>query len=361
MAALDTEKLLQPVSEEQPCGLNLEYEAEYEALKTAAQFKPEQVYGDTVIPAEDPDWREVSRLALGLSERTHDLLLACHLARALVHLEGLEGFCASLRLIKGYVEHFWPSVYPLLDVEDDNDPTARVNTVASLADRATTVTYLLNAPLVKSQVLGEFSMRDVQVAKGEATPHADDEPADMASIQGAFMDCDVDELRERVETVSSGYDDAVAIEDIITNQVGAANAVSLENLTDTLKLIRDFLRSQLEAREGQAFEGEADAFGDAQSGSPTGAGPAAAGGGQPLTGEIRSREDVIRALDKICSYYERSEPSSPVPMLLQRAKRLATKNFLDILADLSPDGVPQARLIGGMDDAGSAGSTGDPY
>jgi type VI secretion system protein ImpA len=54
-------------------------------------------------------------------------------------------------------------------------------------------------------------------------------------------------------------------------------------------------------------------------------------------------------LDKICDYYERYEPSSPLPMLLKRAKRLATKSFLDILEDLTPDGVSQARIIGGVE------------
>ena len=33
------------------------------------------------------------------------------------------------------------------------------------------------------------------------------------------------------------------------------------------------------------------------------------------------------------------EPSSPVPLLLQRAKRLFAKDFLEILRDLTPGGV----------------------
>jgi type VI secretion system protein ImpA len=66
-----------------------------------------------------------------------------------------------------------------------------------------------------------------------------------------------------------------------------------------------------------------------------------------VDGEIRSRDDVIRVLDRICEYYERHEPSSPLPMLLRRAKRLATMSFLDILRELAPDGVAQAEALGG--------------
>jgi type VI secretion system protein ImpA len=53
-------------------------------------------------------------------------------------------------------------------------------------------------------------------------------------------------------------------------------------------------------------------------------------------------------IDKICDYFERHEPSSPVPLLLNRAKRLISKDFLEILRDLTPDGVLQAESIGGV-------------
>jgi type VI secretion system protein ImpA len=79
----------------------------------------------------------------------------------------------------------------------------------------------------------------------------------------------------------------------------------------------------------------------------------AAGAPRPaaLSGEIASREDVLRALDKLCAYYARYEPSSPLPILLQRCKRLVPMNFVDIVRELAPDGLGQIELI--------AGKTGD--
>ena len=58
----------------------------------------------------------------------------------------------------------------------------------------------------------------------------------------------------------------------------------------------------------------------------------------------------MRALDEIIRYFERAEPSSPVPLLLRRAQRLVDKNFLDILRDLAPDGVQQAELFRGSEE-----------
>ncbi|HWW71597.1 MAG TPA: type VI secretion system protein TssA, partial [Duganella sp.] len=83
-------------------------------------------------------------------------------------------------------------------------------------------------------------------------------------------------------------------------------------------------------------------------------GAAGADGGRratPITGEIANRADVVRMLDKLIGYYEQHEPSSPLPLLLVRAKRLAAMSFMEILEDLAPDGIQQASLIRGRQGA----------
>jgi type VI secretion system protein ImpA len=69
-----------------------------------------------------------------------------------------------------------------------------------------------------------------------------------------------------------------------------------------------------------------------------------------MSGAINSRADVIRVLDKICDYYSVHEPSSPIPLLLRRAQRLVEKTFLEILEDMVPDGVNQAKIVSGSTD-----------
>jgi type VI secretion system protein ImpA len=54
------------------------------------------------------------------------------------------------------------------------------------------------------------------------------------------------------------------------------------------------------------------------------------------SGAIQSRQDVVRVLDRICEYYARTEPSSPLPLLLRRAQRLAEMDFLQIVDELTP-------------------------
>ena len=56
-------------------------------------------------------------------------------------------------------------------------------------------------------------------------------------------------------------------------------------------------------------------------------------------GAIKSRQDAIRALDAVAEFFRRNEPSSPIPLFCERAKRLVSKNFLEVLADVAPDAV----------------------
>ncbi len=68
---------------------------------------------------------------------------------------------------------------------------------------------------------------------------------------------------------------------------------------------------------------------------------------QKLSGQIRSNQDIHKALDMIIQYYEQHEPSSPVPLLLKRAKRLVGRTFVDIIRDISPDAMTQVQMVSG--------------
>ena len=81
----------------------------------------------------------------------------------------------------------------------------------------------------------------------------------------------------------------------------------------------------------------------------------ASGGGMS---SIESRQDAVRAINMVCVYLERSEPTNPAQLLLRRAERLIDKNFLQLVRDLAPEAVTElARILGvnpdSLDDSGS--------
>jgi len=108
-------------------------------------------------------------------------------------------------------------------------------------------------------------------------------------------------------------------------------------LSSQLAKIERFLASQLALRPGHEV-------------ASTDGGASTAGAGQLRGGVIGSRQDAIAALDAVADFFRRTEPSSPIPLFLARAKRLVSKDFLEVLADIAPDAVAQARVAGGLRD-----------
>lgn len=348
MSVIDIESLLSEITDESPCGEDLEYDPQFAEMEKLAQGTPERQYGNTIIPAEPPDWRGVSASALNLLARTRDLRVAAYLTRALLNTDGLPGFSDGLALLEGLLERHWALVYPQLDPDDDNDPTLRINTIVALCDPETTLHDLRSAPLVSSRALGRFSLRDIQIAAGLLTPVATGQeeptPPSQGMIDGAFQDANVEELQATAEAVAAAFDRMAHIETLLTDQVGVTQSPDLSALTSVLKEIRQVLNEQLQ-RRGVSGVGEVEA------GMVETLEPGAMGGGgaaqRMVVGEIANREDVIRTLDKICEYYSRHEPSSPIPFLLKRARRLVRMDFMEILRDLTPGGTDQADMIFG--------------
>jgi type VI secretion system protein ImpA len=354
MATFDIEALLAPVSEAEPGGPNLEYDREFQNMDRLSQGKPERQMGDQVMPGEDPDWKGVKQAAQALLLRSKDLRVAIHLTKAGLRLAGVSGFADGIHLVRELLERFWDGVHPRLDADDDNDPTMRVNTLASLAD-SPTLGALRSTPLLTSKVLGKFSLRDVLVASGEVPPTPDQPPLTMATIEAISDSVDMDVLMAVTNAVSSAREDVMSIEALVGDKVGASQSANLSRLSTTLEQARKLLASRVEHRTPIA-ELPADDTSEIPmtQGDGDGSGAPAKGGG---TGAIRTRDDVVRVLDLIAAYYQRAEPSSPVPILLARAKRLAKMTFVDIVKDMAPDAMSQIELIRGPTDEGGGGSS----
>ncbi len=342
MSAIDVERLLAALPGDAPCGADLEYDPAFMEMARLATGKPAQEMGGQVIPGEEPDWKGVRDACESLWQRTRDLRVGVYLARALLRLEGLAGLADGVELLRGLVERWWEPVHPKLDPDDANDPTIRVNTLATLADRELTLNMLRAVPLANSRRLGRFGLRDVEIANGTIPRPAGAEGVpDAAGIDAAFLDTDAAELQASSEACARALDHVAGLGGAVDAAVGAATGVDLEPLRATLKSVNHLLTQQL-ARRGLA-SGEAAA----EAGTA-----AAAGGSAPMpgiSGTIQSREDIVRMLDQAIDWYARNEPSSPVPLLLQRAKGLTSKNFLDLVKDLTPSGITEIQTIAGLD------------
>lgn len=349
MPLQNLDSLLQPIAADAPCGADLEYDPAFLELERLSESKPEQQMGNTIVPAQEPDWKAVAERALALLGKTKDLRIAIKIVRALLHTEALSGFAAGMALMRGMVETFWDDLYPKLDPADGNDPTFRVNILMGLCDPATFIERIRTIPLVSARTFGRFSLRDMAIASGEIAPPAGTDPPKTAAIDGAFNECPVPDLLATAQAVRSALEALGAIEAFVGGKVGAASGPNFAKLTDMLRAAEKVLATHL-TRRGVGVEAAAGQDGD----GAAAAGSAPVAFAASIAGEVNSREDVIRLLDKICAYYERVEPSSPIPILLQRSKRLVSASFLDIVRDIAPDGLSQVENLRGKDPSESS-------
>jgi type VI secretion system protein ImpA len=346
MSTIDIDAMLLDVEEGMPCGPNLEYDPGFVALEQEALGKPEVQYGDTITPAVPPDWKIIRRMAGELLERSRDLRLAVHLARANLALSGMTGLADAIALIEQLLDQRWDSVHPELDPDDDLDPTLRINSLAILADTGTLVREIKDATLVMLPGLGPFTVKMLEIANGEQPPPAGQEKIALGSIEGALADVDPVRFATDLDAIKRALDSVVNIEVILVRQVGSSQALNLDALTRPLRKAHDFLARQQQG--GAGADDAADAV-EADDAAPGEGGGAARGPRAGISGEIASRDDVQRMLDKLVQYYARHEPSSPIPILLERAKRLVPMNFFEIMQDLAPDGIAQLTVIRGPD------------
>ena len=325
MAEPELESLLAPLAADAPCGPDLEYDPAFQALLEASAGKPERQYGDKVYPAEGPDWPLVHEQALQLAARTRDLRVAVWLARSGARLHGLAGAVSGLQLVQGLVERFWDQVHPPLDASDNNDPTARVTTLMALAETDAGLADLRQASLTGKR--GALTVRDIELALGPADPFPGESvPSEEGVLQGVVAA--IGESAAVATQMQAGFDAAQGLALALESRLEASQSPDLTPLKKVLQRVAEAGR--------RASGGSPDAAADDQ-----GAASARA------AGTIVSRDDANRALDRVCEWIERNEPTNPAPLLIRRAQRLMSKNFIDIIRDLAPDGLGQVEQIAG--------------
>ena len=151
---LSAKELIQPVSDDLPCGEDLEYDPAFQQMEAMLQTKSEQEFGDTVIPGTGPDWKGVGKQAVDLLKRTRDLRVLSYAAISQLHTDGLGAFRDGLEALNACLETHWDIIYPALDAEDNNDATMRFNTLQILNDNQLVSDGLERSPLVVLKGVG---------------------------------------------------------------------------------------------------------------------------------------------------------------------------------------------------------------
>lgn len=359
MPSLDLSALIQPIDPGLPSGEDLEYDLDFSEMERAAAGKPELQMGSSVLEGEEPDWATVREKALELLTRTKDLRVCIYLCQASLRTHGFEGLADALQVTEQINSAFWGSMHPQLDEDDDNDPAARVNALSALI-AAPMLRQIELTPLLSVPVLGAVTWADVKPLGAGETPRMPP-----AEAQAIVSNSELQRLAARRESLQVAIAACTSLEKYITQQVGTSRAPNLQAIRDLLKRIEAQLgrwwteRSAIETPDAAVADASEPGEGsDAVAGSAGTAEPTSWDDGEQsvargarrtprLSGPIGSRQEVLDLLDQILAYYRQYEPSSPLPLLLGRARRMANMSFLEVLQDMIPEGLDRARAFAG--------------
>jgi type VI secretion system protein ImpA len=335
-----------PISPESPCGGDSTNDPEVLAL--AMFFKGTEANG--LREAQEPDWAAMEKQCTAFLAKSRHVDVLLIYAVTLLKRRGLEGVAEGLEVVAANVKNFWTSLSPRR--EDPGDIFEKVNALECLTAPENVeedhkyIRRLKEVVLYQFPLLGKVTLGGLQKAREEGVE--DFETAVKAEQPDALLKPLA--LARRAEE---------AVRDIV-DFLGSLTApkvhVSFDHLSQALSGIVRFF----ESGHGSVAEAPAPVMeGLVQVAVPAGVEAGAAGQSSAVTAGsaavgtagltvIRNREDVLRALDAVCSYYQAHEPSSPLPILLKRCRDLVPKSFLDVVQELLPESVSQIKKLAGI-------------
>lgn len=334
------DQLLRPVSADAPCGENLEYDPAYMHLCQLARGKPEQQFGDTIIPATEPDWREVEKCAADLLGRSKDLRLMLLLAQSWTALKGLPGYADGVWLISEALTRFWPALLPPLSQDGEADPFMRVNALRELGDNFTLAKLLRNSRFSPAQAVG-LTFAEVVFFLGGAEAPARDYPGGASRLSAEVQSG----LDAQSPWLAKSREALERIRRLLDQHLGDAAQPEMPYLLSAMTLL--CRRSDPPDSADQLITGHVDA----SRGMPVSVPASAPTDRQApwIKQQVRTRDEAYCALESVKEYFTRYELSHPAPLMITRIQRLMSQDFMAIVRNLAPDAAGQLEHFFGCE------------
>lgn len=368
---MTVDAFLRPIEGSAPSGVELRYSPDF--LQIEAQLTPAaranriDSNGD-LTPTAAVDWSKIVSEAERLAATGRDLKLLVIVARAWTNMDGFSGFAAGCQLLADSLLTHWDSIHPELRDRPDKAMAAR-GRASCLADMENRDEGLLG-DLEMNVVLeprGFGAVRGAELAQAALSEYEYMQigTGGMSADEKAAHSAAHAQLQGRVQTaILATRDDAPAALAALADQIDGANqaraaleaayakAGGFENggglRLGELEVFLTRCRKALDAvgASADALPAGGEAMAEV---SGTGAVPVAASGGA-LPGRLASRKEVEACLDLIIEFYERTEPSSPIPHLASRMRRMVPMDFLQLIEEVAPGGVKDFKNVAGVDD-----------
>lgn len=317
-----------PLSDDDPCGPDLDLSGDAEYLNFLAQV--EGVLPTSFFSLEDGkpfdpstiDLRSHLAEADRLYARSRDIRLLVTRARLFALNRDVAGLSVMVAAVAEWLEKFWDAVHPR---PDGGNLTARRSTISAL-DLPTVIFPLQYSPLFEGRRIGSVTYRAWIIATGEVKSRGGDGDASAAAISEAIASADPAMLaaaRKHVALLDR------SVQRICTS-FAKHGVAALDTLPEQLRKMRAWIDPH--AATDANLVGGGISQGDNRQEASVG-----------LVALV-SIGEAKQALAAIAEYYAGSEPSSPVLPLVRQAHQLIGKSFLEIMTILIPTHVDKAAF-----------------
>ena len=349
------DNLLTPISEAEPCGPDLDEvgdDAYLNYMLKTDNLLPSRYLDFSASPEGVPfdasviDLRGEVKAIAAFLEQTRDIRLLTVEARLQALSGQIVGFSECVQAIAALLSTYWEDVHPK---GFDGDFTLRQNAVGAIDARATVVTALEYAPIVRDRRLGAITLRSYALASGTATPRDGETIIDVGSITDALrsegnrealgvVHASLVQCQRAIATIQSSFDEA-------TGYRFSPDFETLRGVLARLKGLIETGRTDL-GGAGASTEAEApapDAGGDdaAATARPAASAPAAPAGSIV----VANHAGAAAALMAAESYFLRFEPSTPALILVHQARMLVGKPLIAALDALMPESAEIASIV----------------
>lgn len=320
------------------------------------------------------DWSEVLSQSADLAASGRDIRLLVIVARALTNAESFDGMTQGLGLLTATVEQYWDTVHPVLReaASPREAATRRINALFQLENNDNGLLCDLEFTTVLSpRGIGPITVGDLcagGLSRSQAQAEmpsglGDKEMAELfarheARVNRVTAACRAqaaerpEEMAALVQSVGAARTALAALEAALTARVGENGVgVKFKELDKMLGRALAPLAAALAQDASGAPASEVTAMTESSAPAPmtNGAHPPPAAAGS-IPGAVNSRRDVERCLDMIIDFYERTEPSSPIPHLARRMRKMVPMNFLQLMEEIAPSGMKEFKNVAGVDD-----------
>ena len=357
----DLEALVAPIPGDAPQGVDIRedfssqspYNRLRDARSDARDAEKMQDNGDPDANDPAPFWRTIRELGLKtLRETTKDLEVATWVTESYVRSHGLSGLAAGATLIRRLSEEHWDGIFPL---PDDYGVETRVGPVGGLNGRGGGGSLI--QPLFKLTIFTRGDGTPVSYfdyTRSAQLPTLKDEQREARIAAGTIPYDDLDrEMRGGAVRLAKLRDDATAALEAWEGMTEVLDVKASEDpppTSDVRNMLKDILGVASHYAPAVDDAGAAD---EQIAEADGGGGAAVASGGGGIAGfnlgatgqKTVSREDALRTLETIATFFRRNEPTSPLSYTLDDAIRRAKLTWPELLEEVVPDFTTRAAIL----------------